>query len=154
MEPQRSEAVCRVASMEELGQIAGFWEAMLIECDLVRNPLVPDWRLRFLAEHTQRLRSGSARWFVAEATLGLVGSAYAYCDAGIQEAPVGKIAGVYVVPEWRRRGLARRLTQECLEWLRAQGCATISLQASPQGRPLYESLGFTTGNEMRLDLSR
>ena len=52
----------------------------------------------------------------------------------------------------RRRGLARRLMETMLEWCRAEGMRFLYLHASDDGRPLYESLGFTPTNEMRLAL--
>jgi len=59
------------------------------------------------------------------------------------------ICNVYCEPEHRRRGLARALMTEMLEWLRRERMAKIVLHASPDGRPLYESLGFVQTNEMR-----
>jgi GNAT superfamily N-acetyltransferase len=59
------------------------------------------------------------------------------------------VLNVYVDPEWRRRGVARRLMQELLEWTRANRVARVVLHASREGRPLYESLGFVATNEMR-----
>jgi GNAT superfamily N-acetyltransferase len=59
------------------------------------------------------------------------------------------VLNVYVEPHWRRRGLARRLMQEILEWAPTAGVARLVLHASREGRPLYEALGFTATNEMR-----
>jgi GNAT superfamily N-acetyltransferase len=64
----------------------------------------------------------------------------------------GWIQNVYTEPEYRRRGLARRLVQTVVEWCRAEGFANVSLHASVYGRALYEELGFRQTNEMRLRL--
>ncbi len=62
----------------------------------------------------------------------------------------GYILNVYTEPEYRRRGLARVLLQTINRWCAGQGMTTVSLHASAQGRPIYESLGFLPTNEMRL----
>lgn len=64
----------------------------------------------------------------------------------------GYIMNVYTEPGFRKRGLARQLVQTILSWCSAQGIHTVSLHASPEGRPVYESLGFCPSNEMRLPL--
>jgi GNAT superfamily N-acetyltransferase len=64
----------------------------------------------------------------------------------------GWIQNVYTEPEFRRQGLARRLMEAVLEWCREAGFVNISLHASSFGRPLYEALGFTPTNEMKLRL--
>ncbi len=60
------------------------------------------------------------------------------------------VVNVYTEPEYRRRGLARKLMERMIEWCRAEGFTTVVLHASEEGRALYESLGFTPTNEMRL----
>lgn len=60
------------------------------------------------------------------------------------------IVNVYVEPACRRRGIARVLLQTILDWCAQQNLNIIALHASDFGRPLYESLGFTATNEMRL----
>jgi GNAT superfamily N-acetyltransferase len=45
-------------------------------------------------------------------------------------------------PRARGRGLASRLSRELVVWARARGCATVALDASDEGRPVYERLGF------------
>ena len=62
----------------------------------------------------------------------------------------GNILNVYTDPAYRRRGLARRLTETAIEWCRSHDIATVILHASDEGRPLYQSLGFVATNEMRL----
>ena len=62
----------------------------------------------------------------------------------------GHVVNVYTEPPWRRRGIAERLMRRLIadsEPLHARG---ITLHASQDGRPLYEKLGFTDTNEMRL----
>jgi GNAT superfamily N-acetyltransferase len=62
----------------------------------------------------------------------------------------GNILNVYTRPEFRRQGLARRLTETAVDWCRANGVRTVILHASNEGRPLYQALGFEASNEMRL----
>lgn len=69
-----------------------------------------------------------------------------------QGSPRANILNVWVEPEWRRRGLARRLMETVLDACRARGIRAVVLHASQEGRPLYESLGFAATNEMRLML--
>jgi len=64
----------------------------------------------------------------------------------------GNILNVYTSPEHRRQGLARKLMAAALEWCRAHGIRAVILHASEAGRPLYQSLGFRSTNEMRLVL--
>ena len=63
--------------------------------------------------------------------------------------PQGLILNVFTEPGWRRRGVAAALMRELLRWCRANGIESLVLHASPDGRPLYEKLGFTPTNEMR-----
>jgi len=62
----------------------------------------------------------------------------------------GNIVNVYTEAAYRRQGLARRLTQLCIDWCWANDIDLIILHASDEGRPLYESMGFRATNEMRL----
>ena len=62
------------------------------------------------------------------------------------------ILNVFTDPEYRRRGIARKLLQTIIAWCQREGFARVTLHASPEGRHLYESLGFEPSNEMRLSL--
>ena len=62
------------------------------------------------------------------------------------------VVNMFTDPEHRRRGLARRLMQTIVEWCRKEGMRFLYLHASDDGRPLYESMGFKSTNEMRLAL--
>ena len=58
------------------------------------------------------------------------------------------LLNVFVEPEYRRRGLARALIDRCLAEACRRCIRVVSLHASEEGRPLYESLGFRSTNEM------
>ena len=60
------------------------------------------------------------------------------------------LVNVYVEPAHRRRGIARLLVQTALDWCRSEGIRTITLQASAEGQPLYEKMGFRMTREMIL----
>ena len=62
----------------------------------------------------------------------------------------GNILNVYTHANFRKRGLARSLMETALAWCRENRIDTVILHASPAGRRLYESMGFTATNEMRL----
>lgn len=52
------------------------------------------------------------------------------------------IGMVLTHPEYQRRGLARTLVTRAVELAREREVCTIKLDATDQGRPLYQSLGF------------
>lgn len=62
----------------------------------------------------------------------------------------GNILNVYAEPEHRRRGMARALMRVGLAWCAENQVDAVILHASPEGRALYESLGFMPTSEMRL----
>lgn len=74
---------------------------------------------------------------------GAIAQAPIATTSAIAAGPVGVIGNVAVRPEFQRRGLARQLTTHAINWQRAQGVRNIWLDATPAGRPLYRSLGFT-----------
>jgi GNAT superfamily N-acetyltransferase len=62
--------------------------------------------------------------------------------------PEAVVLNVYVEPEFRRRGVARALMEALLHWCRTQDIPRIVLHPTPNGQPLYESLGFKLRGEM------
>lgn len=60
------------------------------------------------------------------------------------------VLGMYVVPEYRRLGIARALMEATVECATSSGVPLITLHASDQGMALYEQLGFHPAPEMRL----
>lgn len=52
------------------------------------------------------------------------------------------IMNVYVRKEYRRRGIAREMLNFILDEAKRRGVSYVSLDATEQGRPLYETLGF------------
>lgn len=121
--------------------------------------ILPDWQQR-VEQFIARARCDLGfQAFVAEVDGQIVGSTSCQRFAGLYPlvlAPAlrdyGYIWGVYVEPAYRRRGLARQLTQMAAEYLKTLGCTHALLHASPTGKPVYAQLGFLPTNEMRLDL--
>jgi ribosomal protein S18 acetylase RimI-like enzyme len=52
------------------------------------------------------------------------------------------ICAVATLPEARGRGIATHLLARALDDAKARGIGTTSLQASPQGQPIYAKLGY------------
>lgn len=49
-----------------------------------------------------------------------------------------------VKPEYRGRGIGRRLINAALDYCKDAGIKTVKLDATPAGKPLYTSCGFTS----------
>lgn len=126
---------------------------MLEESALLGSGVVPDWESRLISYFTAQMQAGHMQWFVAEADGQVVGTAAAILQQRAGDISVDKtamLAGIYVVPAFRRKGIARELTLRAIAWCKARSCKVIKLHASDAGRPLYESLGFNPGSEMLL----
>lgn len=83
------------------------------------------------------LREGSGIGFRTEA--GLWVATLVALPLG---ADIGWLSMVLVDPEWRRQGLASRLMQEGVRWLRSRGLRPV-LDATPDGETVYRNLGFS-----------
>jgi GNAT superfamily N-acetyltransferase len=72
------------------------------------------------------------------------------------EAPKSRVPylfSMFTEPEYRGRGFARQIVREAVRIARGRGYRRVVLHAALKGRPLYRSLGFVRGWEMRLDLA-
>lgn len=137
--------------------LAQLWHDMLLESHVASKGFVADWRGRLERDFAEQTAAGTMAWFVAEEGGHVVGTAAAVLSSGRSDVLLdlnATLAGIYVVPGHRRRGIAREVTVRAIAWCKERGCAYVRLQASQAGRPLYESLGFKTFREMmKLDLS-
>jgi ribosomal protein S18 acetylase RimI-like enzyme len=148
------------ASSRDYPLIAEHFYRLWQDNDVSADSIEPNWcniTLQFI-DHAERELSYKA--FVVEVDGTVVGSTSCQLFAGLypnvlaeQYRKYGYIWGVYVEPAYRRQGLAKRLTQKAIAYLKTLGCTRAILHASPSGKPVYTKLGFKESNEMRLDLS-
>ena len=106
----------------------------------------------------ERYQSGHyLGWFALNAAGEIVGGAGLWVQAWPPHPSDlsqrrGHVMDVYVVPEYRRRGIARQLLQAVIAACEAEGFCMVTLAASHLGRPLYEELGFEASNIMHRKL--
>jgi GNAT superfamily N-acetyltransferase len=151
------EVVIREAQVEDIPEIlrqrVGMYEAMGVgdphsraEMASASGKILP-----------QAIRDGSFRGWLAEVDGNVVAGGGAFVTDWLSHpgdliCRKATVLNVYTDPEYRRRGIARKLMEVILDWCRREGFADVFLHASHEGRPLYEGLGFQVGNEMRLKL--
>jgi ribosomal protein S18 acetylase RimI-like enzyme len=117
------------------------------------------WRAQALVDFQRKLVDGSLVAFVVEA--GQPGRLAASAVGVVEERiagpsnPSGLLGYVFNVatdPSYRRRGYSRACMQRLLAWYQRKNITRVDLMASPEGEPLYASLGFVrrTDPAMRL----
>ncbi|MCC5620989.1 GNAT family N-acetyltransferase [Nostoc sp. CHAB 5715] len=149
----------REAATEEDLLIAKHFYQMWLDIGVYESNIDFDWQnitLKFIEEARRDL---FYKAFVAEVDNAIVGSASCQLFAGLypnvlkyEHRKFGYIWGVYVEQSYRGQGIAKCLTNRAIEYLKAIGCTRVLLNASPSGKPVYSSLGFSEGNVMQLDL--
>lgn len=90
------------------------------------------------------LRASPQGCFVADTHGEAVGTAATIS----YEARFAWIGMVLVDPAWRGKGIGTKLLEIAIEHLAGCGVPTIKLDATPQGQPLYEKLGFVCEYEI------
>lgn len=63
---------------------------------------------------------------------------YYSCPSG----KIGLLSSMYVIKEYRRRGIARTLLDKVVSAARAYGCSVVQITASDMGVLLYTDYGF------------
>jgi GNAT superfamily N-acetyltransferase len=108
---------------------------------------VPALEAAFRAWLPEMMRTGTYRAWVVE-TQGVV-----VAGGGVTVLPwppgpqyigdrLAFVYNVYTEPEHRRRGLARLVMDAAHAWCRDAGITSMALNASRDGQPLYESMGY------------
>lgn len=77
---------------------------------------------------------------------GRIGASATVITYGRELAWIGM---VLTLPEYRGRGYATQLMQRCLDYCGLRGIATVRLDATEQGRPVYAKLGFVDEYEVQ-----
>ena len=104
------------------------------------------------------LTTGQVRGWVAEVAGRAVGGALLELREALPSPLTpqrvrGYLFNVYVAPEARGQGLARRLTEAALDAARGLGLEMVELHASKDAEALYRGMGFEPTPEFRLILS-
>ncbi|MBZ3693271.1 GNAT family N-acetyltransferase [Phyllobacterium sp. R2-JL] len=106
-----------------------------------------------------RLTAGSYFGFVAEedgcpvGAVGLMEIDWPPHPAHPMDSRRGYVLNVFVEPEYRGRGIARRLMKEAESAFLARGITYAILHATVAGRPIYEEDGWMPTTEMAKALS-
>ncbi|MDQ6768070.1 MAG: GNAT family N-acetyltransferase [Candidatus Eremiobacteraeota bacterium] len=151
-----SSIIIRAADPSEFDTASEFWVSMRRELDMPDADLALDWKARSIAYFTRRHDAGELRWFLARDGEVVVASAAGFLLDGYPSEicinrKVGYVAGVFVMPKYRRRGLARAVTQAAIDWLWQIGCRLVRLHSANEARAIYESMGFEPSNEMIIE---
>ncbi|WP_309472834.1 GNAT family N-acetyltransferase [Nostoc sp. ATCC 53789] len=149
----------REATTKEDSLIAKHFYQMWLDIGVDESNIILEWQnitLQFIEEAHRDL---FYKAFIAEIDNTVVGSVSCQPFAGLypnvlkdEYRKFGYIWGVYVEQSYRRQGIAKSLTNRAIEYLKAIACTRVVLNASPLGKPVYSSLGFSEGNLMQLDL--
>jgi ribosomal protein S18 acetylase RimI-like enzyme len=102
---------------------------------------------RQLADPAERLAA-----FVVESPEGLASCVVGAIDERLPgprypSPERGYVYNVATDAAYRRRGFSRACMQALLDWYVERGVEAVDLRASPDGEPLYTSLGFTRTRE-------
>ena len=106
-------------------------------------------------ELAQSFADGNAAYFLACENGIAVG--FAQCQLrrdyveGTESSPVGYLEGIYVQPEYRRRGCARELLAACEEWAKEENCREFASDCeleNPESLRFHLAMGFLEANRI------
>ena len=147
------------ASQTEYPLVAQHFYQLWLDNNVDPDCIQDDWlktTLEFVAKARQELLFQA---FIGKIDGQVVGSVSCQLFAGLYPSPFkpsfrkyGYIWNVFVESAYRRQGIGSQLTNKAIAYLRSLDCSHAILHASPYGKPVYERLGFTTKNEMILEL--
>ncbi|MEE2664844.1 MAG: GNAT family N-acetyltransferase [Myxococcota bacterium] len=144
------DGVVRAAEPHDLDRVAALWTAITHH----HAPLDPLFTQRadageVLGELIRELhRDRDAAIFVFDAAGDLPGMCIVRIDHAppiLQETERAEITDIGVRADARRRGIARRLVEAALAWVRAAGVERVEIQVAvhnPEGQAFWRALGF------------
>ena len=145
----------REATVSENHLIAQHFYQLWLDNNVDPNSISNNWleiTIDFIAKAKRDL---SFQAFVAIVDQKVIGSTSCQLFAGLYPMffkpdfrQYGYIWNVYVESDYRRQGIATKLTKKAIDYLHSLNCTHAILHASPHGKSVYEGLGFVPKNEM------
>ncbi len=163
-----AEPVLRVATPDDASRV----QALMKASAAVLFPRYYDERqsasaVRYVAQ-VDRMLLADATYFVLESDGELVACGgwsrrgRLYTGSGESEGDSrtldpatepAKVRAMFVRPDWTRRGLGRRIVEECEAAARREGFRQLALLATLPGVPLYLACGFEPLEEIEIAVS-
>lgn len=142
----------RSARPQEIDRVSALWglitdhHAGLDPLFRMRRGVVAEGELRELLRAIRR--DPDAEIFVFDHAGTPVGLCIVRIDSAppiLEETERAEITDVGVRPEWRRRGVARRLVEAAQAWVRERGVARIEIQVAAgnrEGQAFWQAMGY------------
>lgn len=110
-------------------------------------PAGTGWRDACAAALRDQLADDSRRIIVIDGAPGLAACGIGVIDRRLPSpynpsGLIGYVLGIVTDTAHRRRGHARLIMENLLQWFDDRGLRRVDLHASPDGQALYRSLGF------------
>lgn len=135
----------------EVREVRDLKELMQWRAEVIRNVFGIEADPVLLAEnekyYKRHIADGSHLAFVAEYR-GVACGCGAIClgsELPSPDNPTGRCAylmNIYVRKAFRKHGVAHVIVRRLIDEAKARGCEKIYLETTPDGRPVYASLGF------------
>lgn len=148
----------RYATAADAAILADHRVSMFREMGAIRPELEDRLRATSASYFAQAIPSGEyVAWIASDGDTPIAGAGVQFrsllprptlAGDGLLLGREGLVLNVYTAKTWRRRGVARMLMDTIIKWAADQGIVRLVLGASPEGRPLYEQIGFTATREM------
>ena len=91
----------------------------------------------------QAIRDGKITFFMAKRGYRAVGMcSVAKCFSTFSCADTGVFDDFYIEPVFRKKGIARMLTQAAQKWSKENGLASLTVTCAPCDERMYQSIGF------------
>lgn len=145
--------VLRAADALDAPALAELRTAALLELGMLEPLAAEGFVQRARREYWALLREDRLAAWVLQAEGRLAGCACVLFWNRLPYAQTSlhaELAGVYVAPPYRRRGIARELIAEALATARSRGVRRIVLQPAEHASALYRSFGFAESGQLRL----
>jgi GNAT superfamily N-acetyltransferase len=144
--------VLRQADAFDASALAELRVASLIEMEMLDPLAAAEFLPRARREYWTLLREERVAAWILLAAGRAAGCA---CVVFFERLPYpqtslhAELAGVYVAPPFRRRGIARELVTEALAAAVARGVRKIVIHPTGQTREFYRAFGFSESGQLR-----
>lgn len=147
----------KTATVEDIDTIAKFRYEMFNDIGTT-HLLIDNFIEETVTFYKNAYKTGDCIHFVAEIDGELIGCAGAiiksdFPNTFFKSNRYGYIMDVFVHKSHRKKGIAKSLVEELMIWFKEKGISTVKLDASQEGVPLYEKIGFVSSKEMSMSLN-